>query len=276
MNPILFIKRNQQLLTEESIKRENFRFIQDQRKAEFRKVVDNSEFGGLINDEVLNVIRDEKKFLSTENFQKLFEFAALIDSKWKKTSLRLFYIKPPEYESQIIRAFGEWTTYTGIEFVMAHGLNDSDIRISFEEDGHWSYIGTQAEQGFLTGKATMNFDPMDFRGINDKTRYSIMLHEIGHSIGLIHEHQKETSPIIWNKAKIYNDCQRIYGWDKVEVDHNIFNKFNSNDLFYSKEFDRNSIMIYAIPNGWSSNYQINEMNNELSELDKRFARAFYS
>jgi hypothetical protein len=101
------------------------------------------------------------------------------------------------------------------------------------------------------------------------------MHELGHSLGLIHEHQKDISPIIWNKSQVYQDCYTWYGWDNAKVDHNIFNAYNSNDLFYSKEFDIDSIMIYAIPNGWSTNYQINEMNKELSEYDKKFAKAFY-
>lgn len=277
MKSILFIKRNQQLITEENNRREFFRFMQDKGKLYLREVVDNSELGELLHESVVNVIRDEKRFLSADNYEKLFEFAALLNNKWKKKSLRIMTIKQPGYESELINAFNEWSKYTEIDFVMANGFNDSDIRISFEENsGHWSYIGSEAENHSLAGKATINFDPIDFQRINEEHRYGIILHEIGHSLGLIHEHQKENSPIIWNKAQVYNDCKTWYGWDNAKVDHNIFNSHNSNDLFYSKEFDTDSIMLYAIPNGWSSNYHINETNKHLSDFDKKFAKAFYS
>lgn len=278
MKSILFIKRNQQLITEEKNRREFFRFMQDEGKRQFKKVVDDSEFGELLNESVVNAIRDERNFLSSENYEKLFEFAALLSTKWKKKKLRVLTINPPDldYASDILNALHEWSLCTGIDFVMANDYNDSDIRISFEDNsGHWSYIGTQAEQSSLVGNPTVNFDPVNFRIIDKETRFAIILHEIGHSLGLIHEHQKDNSPIIWNKVQVYTDCKNWNGWDQAKVDHNIFNSYNSNELFYSKEFDTESIMIYAIPNGWSSNYQINSMNTKLSTLDKKFAKAFY-
>ncbi len=276
MKSILFIKRNLQLITEEKIRREFFRFMQDKGKHQFRELIDNSEMGELLNESVVKVIRDETKFLSADNFEKLFEFASLLNNKWKKKSLRILTISQPGYESELINAFNEWSNVTGIDFVIANGFNDSDIRISFEENsGHWSYIGNEAQHNSLLGKATINFDPIDFQRLDNEAIYGIILHEIGHSLGLIHEHQKENSPILWNKAQVYGDCKNWYGWDNAKVDHNIFNSYNSNDLFYSKEFDTDSIMIYAIPNGWSSNYLINETNKQLSAFDKKFANAFY-
>jgi len=277
MKSILFIKRNQQLITEEHIRHDFFRFMQDEGKQHLKKLIDNSEFGELLNESVVNVIRDKTNFIPGDQYEKLFEFAALLNKKWKKKKLRVFIINQLRYENELICAFNEWSNYTGIDFVIAYDIHDSDIRISFEDNGgHWSYIGNEAEHHSLIGKPTINFDPIDFQTINDETRCGIILHEIGHSLGLIHEHQKENSPIIWNKAKVYDDCKNWHQWDNAMVDHNIFNSYNSNDLFYSKKFDTDSIMIYAIPYGWSSNYQINEINKHLSDFDKKFAKAFYS
>lgn len=278
MKSILFIKRNQQLINEENTRREFFRFMQNEGKRSFREVVDNSELGTLLNESVVNIIRDERSFLSGENFQKLFEFAALLNNKWQKDTLRVLIINPPgTYFDELVNAFNEWSSLTGIDFVMANGQADSDIRISFSpNDGHWSFVGREAEHPSLIGQPTVNFDPIDLATLTKENRMGIFLHELGHSIGLIHEHQKENSPIHWNKAQVYLDCKNWYGWDNAKVDHNIFNSHNLNKLFYSKEFDVDSIMIYAIPNGWSSNYQINVMNTKLSTLDKKFAKAFYS
>lgn len=277
METVLFIKRNIQLITEENARRDFFRFLQDEGKSKMREIVEDSNLSKMLNESFVNTVREETRFLSESNYQKLFEFAAIMAKKWNKKTLRVLIIKPDDYSGEILNAFNEWSNYTGIEFNAAYDYNDSDIRVSFERNsGHWSYIGREAEHISLVGKPTINFDPSDLERIDSKKRMGIFLHEIGHSLGLIHEHQKEMSPIIWNKEKVYNDCQTWFGWDRNNVDHNIFNSYNSNDLFYSKEFDINSIMIYAIPSGWSSNYEIHETNTELSELDKSFAKAFYS
>lgn len=277
MKSILYVKRNIQLINEDQDRRNFFRFFQDQNNGLLRKQVEETELGNLLNENFKNVIKNESKFLSEENYEKLYEFAALLYNKWNKRILRINLLNKLAYESEIINAFIEWSEYTGLEFQFTEKIEDSDIRISLESNsGHWSYIGKQAEHSSLKGKATINLDPVDFNILDSKSRYGIILHEIGHSLGLLHEHQKENSPINWNKEKVYEDCLKWNNWDKDVVDHNIFNSYNSNDLFYSKEFDPYSIMIYAIPEGWSSNYLINESNKSLSSIDKTFAKAYYS
>lgn len=278
MKSILYIKRNKQLITEEQVRRDFFRFLQDERKNQLLEVIENSPLGEMINENVKSILKDERKFLPRDSYEKLFEFAAILNKRWDKKKIRVFISSNNnDYDSELINALTEWQSYTGLDFVSEDNISDSDIRVFFTpNDGHWSVIGNDSNHSSLVNQPTVNFDPVDFSNMNKSDRFGILLHEIGHSIGLIHEHQKDTSPIIWNRQKVYDDCFNWYGWDTSKVDLNIFNSYNSNDLFHSKEFDTDSIMIYAIPTGWSSNYQINRTNNVLSKLDKSFAKAYYS
>src|SRR6478735_1758413 len=141
MKSILYIKRNVQLIREEIIKREQFKYLQDEIKPQMINAVENSALGEMLNESVLNVLRDKTKFIAGENYDKLFEFAALLDKKWNKKILKVLFINQFDYHDDIINAFNEWTQYTGIEFYITHEYENSDIRVSFEKnDGHWSYV----------------------------------------------------------------------------------------------------------------------------------------
>src|SRR5258706_9892542 len=72
--------------------------------------------------------------------------------------------------------------------------NDSLIRISFKFSGSWSTVGTECRN--ITDKAqpTMNYGWLTPDSTDDETR-RVVLHEFGHALGLIHEHQSPAGGI---------------------------------------------------------------------------------
>lgn len=82
----------------------------------------------------------------------------------------------------------QWTYYINLtsKWVELHG----DIRISFiEEKGHWSLLGVHCRQQ-QHDKPTANLQEIgrNIRQLRDSERATI-LHEFGHVIGFLHEHQ---------------------------------------------------------------------------------------
>jgi hypothetical protein len=50
-----------------------------------------------------------------------------------------------------------------------------------------------------------------------------VLHEFGHALGLIHEHQNPVGGIQWNKPAVYADLGGPPNfWGKATVDNNMF------------------------------------------------------
>ncbi|HEX7240719.1 MAG TPA: M12 family metallopeptidase, partial [Longimicrobiaceae bacterium] len=82
----------------------------------------------------------------------------------------------------------EWTKYANVRFVRSEDA-DAEIRIAFTTDGaSWSFVGTEAEEKSL-GRHTMQFGWLTPYSAPSTLR-AVVLHEFGHALGLVHEHQQ--------------------------------------------------------------------------------------
>lgn len=143
---------------------------------------------------------------------------------------------------------------------------DADVRISFDPSGGaWSELGTDAKN-VAADKATMNLGWFDV---------STVMHEFGHVLGMIHEHQNPKGKSIdWNKDAVYNWAKSTQGWDKDMTDKNILNKYQ-NDLINGSSFDPLSIMLYFFPGSLTNNDEGTSQNLQLSGLDMEFINKNY-
>ena len=157
-------------------------------------------------------------------------------------------------------------------------FNDSpnaDIRISFKQgDGSWSTVGTTCKQ-VPKPRATMNFGWIDADSPEDELR-GVVLHEFGHALGLIHEHQNPQGGIKWNRDAVINDLSGPpNNWSEAEIEFNVLEPADPADI-NATAMDPKSIMMYPIPAAWTTNGFSAGSNDELSEKDKKFIRKQYT
>ena len=157
------------------------------------------------------------------------------------------------------------------EFVDAKGNyflpQDADIRITFNPTGSYSMVGSQAA-ALPKSQETMNFGWFDV---------ATVLHEFGHALGLIHEHQNgidDSNTIKWNKPLLYSYTKDTQGWSKQKTNKQIVMKYDKNQLNGSS-FDPKSIMLYFFPPKLTTDHKGTPQNLVLSPTDKQVIRDMY-
>lgn len=154
----------------------------------------------------------------------------------------------------------------GLKFKFVDDYKDADVRIDFNPaGGAWSLIGTQCLDEEKTNP-TMNLGWFDV---------PTTIHEFGHVLGLIHEHQNiEGNPIKWDKQAVYEWAFNTQGWDKETTDTNILQKYDKTQI-NGTIFDPLSIMLYFFPAELTLNNKGTNQNLRLSGYDVQFVNQTY-
>ena len=200
--------------------------------------------------------------------------AVLTDQKWQPgQTLRVRFLDGDPLVQQKIEAVAhQWSHYINIQFAFSSDP-DAEIRISCQPGGSWSYVGTGA---LLIAKdqPTMNYGWLK-PDSSDEEYSSVVLHEFGHALGCIHEHQHPEAGIPWNQDAVYRYyMQPPNNWTKERIDHNLFTQY-SRDITQFSQFDPQSIMLYSIAKELTTNGFEVGWNSQLSATDKAFMGQIY-
>ena len=105
---------------------------------------------------------------------------------------------------------------------------------------------------------------------------SVVLHEFGHALGLIHEHQNPRQAIRWNEAAVIRDLSGPpNNWDPTKIRQNVLDRYDPAKVS-ATEVDAESIMMYPIPASWTQGgYFSAGLNTDLSARDRTFIRECY-
>jgi len=192
----------------------------------------------------------------------------------QQTALRVGFLGGNDFLRGKVRQFAvQWNEFSSVTFGFVDDGQPAEIRVAFEPDGtSWSALGTDALNAEWFPANTMNFGW--FTPETDDAEFErVIVHEFGHALGCIHEHQSPAGGIPWNKAKVY-EYYAARGWDKARVDQNIFRKWEMDQSQYSV-FDPASIMLYPVPAALTDGKFEVGWNTRLSAMDKQFIAAKY-
>lgn len=217
----------------------------------------------------------EKWDLDGNDFSKA---ATLKSKQWNPgQTIRVKFLNGNSFVQSKVKQYAkQWESYANLKFEFVSSSSSANIKISFKEGqyandgGSWSYLGTDSN----SYSRSMHFGWFN-NNTSDAEFSRTTIHEFGHALGLIHEHQNPVAGINWDKDAVY----AYYAgppnyWSQAQVDNNLFRRYEASVSNYSA-YDPQSIMHYPIPaehtlDGFSVGY-----NNVLSATDKSFIASIY-
>lgn len=204
--------------------------------------------------------------------------AVLRAAQWKpNTRITVTFLDGNDgLKARVRKVADEWVA-PGMAKLSFGWVNDpsANIRIAFQQgNGSWSYLGTVCRQ-IPPPQPTMNYGWLRNDSTEEELR-RVVLHEFGHALGMIHEHQNPNGGIKWNEAAVKADLSGPpNNWTDEQIRTNVLNKYNPNAVT-ATEVDKDSIMMYPIPASWTDGTFSADLNNELSQKDEDLIRLVYS
>lgn len=180
-------------------------------------------------------------------------------------------LKDKKSKALVVDALTEWAHHTpALRFEVVDG-KQGNIRVSDDENikGNWSTIGTDA-LWLDENEPTLHLERTD-----DSKLFRVnALHELGHALGLHHEHQHPQNPLQWNERAVYdyfvNDA-----FPKEKVQEQILSPVSGPDLQITP-YDPKSVMHYAFPAQVTENGDTGTDNFSLSKGDQEAIRKLYT
>src|SRR4029077_6592615 len=185
----------------------------------------------------------------------------------------------PKKQADAVRgAFKKWKAVgIGLDFKEVTKLSEAEVRIGYSvPDG-----SSASSVGRDVLKVPLN-QPTTVYGWDLTTPYGsgTALHELGHVLGMEHEHQNPFAGIVWHEQAVYDSLAKPpNSWDHATTYHNILEKLSTSQVQGSK-WDPDSIMEYEFEPGLIAEpkqYDINGLTppGTLSDADKEWARKWY-
>ena len=191
---------------------------------------------------------NSRRTLSADEMGQIARMALINSKRWAAgQQLRCRFLDGSSRMKKRVEEYAhQWEDYANIKLKFVKS-GTAEIRISFYADsGSWSAVGRDALNAwyFPIHQPTMNYGWL--RDHTSKEEYSrVVLHEFGHALGCVHEHQSPKFSRKWNEKAVMRYFQGPPNfWSEEDIRHNVLAKYSTAGIS-ATEFDPKSIMLYS-------------------------------
>ena len=206
--------------------------------------------------------------------------ALLISKYWRAAGVHLtvgFLDSPPiALQKRILAHMNAWNKTANVRFSLSK--SHPDVRIARiendpENDGYWSYIGTQIHS--IDAKdPTMNLEGFTMKTPDSEFR-RVVRHETGHTLGFEHEHMRRELVKLIDVKKAIKFYREDQGWSPREVREQVLTPIEDRSLRGTAHADPHSIMCYEIPGSITRNGKPIVGGLDIDKTDYEFAAKLY-
>lgn len=204
--------------------------------------------------------------------------AVVNSKKWTISTIKCKFLDgTPKMQRKVEAIAHEWEQYCKIKFKFV-AVGSAEVRISFYADpGSWSAVGRDALNAsyFPLHQPTMNYGWL--RDDTKDAEYSrVVLHEFGHALACVHEHQSPTFTRTWDVAAVMKYFQGPPNyWAPADIKHNVLSKYSPTGVSATR-FDPKSIMLYSFDAKlFSDGLGATNSNTKLSPSDIAQIKSMY-
>ena len=220
-----------------------------------------------------------QRTLKAGDVGRLVRMSLVTSKKWSPgATVRCRFLDgTPKMQKKVKTHCKGWEKFADVKIKFVT-KDPAEVRISFyADDGSWSAVGRDCLNAsyYPVHQPTMNFGWV--RDDSDATEdRAVILHEFGHALGCVHEHQAPTFDRKWNVEAVmkYFKGPPNY-WDAEAIRENVLMKYSPRGL-QSTQYDPKSIMLYAFDGELFSDGKgpTNE-NTDLSPTDRSMIKRMY-
>ncbi|KAF2770109.1 zincin [Teratosphaeria nubilosa] len=194
------------------------------------------------------------------------------------TELRVGFMTGTDWQKMEVELHAhEWTRFANLSLKFVE-QRPYDILVDFSPGASWSQIGVLSKLATIRHQPSMNLADVNTT-ISGRDRRAQVLHQFGHALGLVHEHQHGVKHpednLAWDRQALYRHFgQSANAWSHDQINSNVLANCTG-DLVLKPVFDVDSVMLYGFPMAMFKSGHGKEANAELSAIDKEYMMLKY-
>jgi uncharacterized protein YkwD len=175
--------------------------------------------------------------------------------------------------SRVLEHMNAWSVSANISFREVRGGESPMIRVSFRDDGYYSYIGTD-NLSVPANQLTMSLQGFD-AGMPESEWRRVVRHETGHALGFPHEHSRPEIVALLDPGKTTRYFEMTQRWSEQMIREQILTPLDPSTYTGTSRAEVDSIMTYQFPGACTRSGQPIPGGLDITPDDHAFAAKVY-